>query len=242
MATSHPKNRPLSYGVLLFPQFEVLDAAGPLEALNVLSAFLKDEDIKLSVIAETMAPVHPGSISPDHSTRNFNGQQLYQPTHTFETAPVLDVLIVPGGRGTVNQPEEDHKKMLNFIRKTYDGTDGKPPLKYAFSICTGAALFASAGILDGHKATINKKAWPRDTLKGPKTHWIARARWVTSGNIWTTSGVTAGIDGMLAFIASIYGDEAADKIADIIEYKRAKDSGDDPFADLNGCEDVLPKA
>ena len=232
-------DKPLSYGLLLFPQFEVLDAAGPIEALNVLSFYMNQQDMKLSVIAQTMNPVSVGPIPPNTTGQKFTGQQLYQPTHTFETAPILDVLIVPGGKGA-DRSDEEMKPFLSFISKTYHGSDGKPPLKYLFSICTGSDLFARAGVLDGQKATTNKKAYSRVTKHGPKTHWIGHARWVESGNIWTTSGVTAGIDGMVALIAKIYDDETAEKICDIIEHVRVKDSGNDPFAEKNGCQDVLP--
>lgn len=238
MAADQAK-KPLSYGLLLFPQFEVLDAAGPIETLNVLSFQLDHQEIKLSVIAESLDPVGPGAVPPDTKSLHFNGQQKYLPTHTFETAPQLDVLIVPGGRGT-QRPNADIQPMLDFIRNSYRGENGRDPLKYIFSICTGSALLARAGVLDGHKATTNKKAWARVTPEGPKTHWIARARWVTSGNVWTSSGVSAGTDGMVAFIGAVYGDDVADRVCDVIEYERVKDSGDDPFADSNGCKDLPP--
>ena len=236
--------KPKSYGLLLFPGFEVLDAAGPVEILNVLSNYFSEshaefKDIKLSVIAQTMDPVDPGPFGTSIIGKSFTGQQLYKPTHSFETAPVLDVLIVPGGRGA-SRTDGGDEGLLNFISKTYHGSDGKPPLKYLFSICTGSDLFAKAGVLDGHKATTNKRAWARVTPHGPKTYWIAKARWVESGNIWTTSGVTAGIDGMLALVAKIYGEKFAKDASDIIEHTRAKDAGDDPFADENGCKDVEP--
>ena len=233
------KNVPLSYGLLLFPNFEVLDATGPIEVLNVLSFYFDHQEIKLSVIAQTLDPVSPGPVPPATKSVHFTGQQLYQPTHTFETAPLLDVLIVPGGRGTARSDEE-LKPLLDFIRKTYDGPNGKPPLKYLFSICTGSDLFARAGVLDGEKATTNKRAWERVTPHGPKTTWVAKARWVVSGRVWTTSGVSAGIDGMVALVAKIYGDETAGTLCNFIEHERIKDSGNDPFADMNGCKDVLP--
>lgn len=234
-----PKKLPLQYGLLLFPNFEVLDAAGPIEVLNVLSFYMDHQDIKLAVIAETMDLVSPGPIAPQTHSAQFVGQQLYKPTHTFETAPVLDVLIVPGGRGSARSDEE-LKPLLNFIRKTYRGSDAKPPLKYIFSICTGSDLFARAGILDGEKATTNKRAWERVAPHGPKTHWVAKARWVESGRVWTTSGVSAGIDGMVALMAKLYGDDSAETLCNIIEHERIRDSGNDPFAEKNGCKDVLP--
>lgn len=185
---------PKSYGLLLFPQFEVLDAAGPIEILNALSFYFNLQDISLSVIAPTQDLVSPAPPAPTQTSQHFLGSQLYKPTHSLADAPPLDVLIVPGGRGTARSDEE-LKDVLNFIRDSYHGSNGRQKLQYIFSICTGSDLFARAGILDGERATTNKKAWPRVTPHGPKTHWVAKARWVESGRVWTTSGVTAGIDG-----------------------------------------------
>ena len=63
---------------------------------------------------------------------------------------------------------------------------------------------------------------------------MAHARWVVDGNIWTSSGVSAGIDCMLAFISEVYGEDVAKGIADGMEYERHTDPTWDPFADLYG--------
>lgn len=182
---------PKSYGLLLFPAFEVLDAAGPIEILNSLSYHMSFQDISLSVIAPTHDLVSP---APLQTSQPFLHPQQYKPTHSLADAPPLDVLIVPGGRGT-SRPDDELKDVLDFIRDSYHGTNGRQKLQYIFSICTGSDLFARAGILDGERATTNKMAWGRVTPHGTKTHWVASARWVESGRVWTTSGVTAGIDG-----------------------------------------------
>ncbi|KAF3762816.1 class I glutamine amidotransferase-like protein, partial [Cryphonectria parasitica EP155] len=220
---------PLSYGLLIFPGFEVLDAAGPIELLNVLSVYMGHNEIQLSVIAATLDVVTPALRGPDVPGHRFAGKQHYLPTHTFDTAPALDVLIVPGGVGTF-KPAEKIGPMVEFIRNVYNGSLGNPPLQYVFSICTGSRLFAEAGILRGHKATTNKQGWKSVTKLTDKTHWVAKARWVASGNIWTTSGVTAGMDGMVALIAQIYGDEKAEALCDMVEHSRQKDPENDPFA------------
>jgi hypothetical protein len=62
----------------------------------------------------------------------------------------------------------------------------------------------------------------------------------TSGNVWTTSGVTAGIDGMLALVASIWEEETAEKVSTIMEHNRARQPDDDPWAKEYDCRDVLP--
>ncbi|KAK3057457.1 hypothetical protein LTR09_001641 [Extremus antarcticus] len=221
------KDVPQSYGLLLFPQFEVLDAAGPIEVLNVLSNYFVDSKINLSVITPNKDLVSPGV------GQNFLGNQLYKPTHSLDDAPPLDVLIIPGGRGTTGTNEE-LRHLLDFIRDRFNGASGHAPLKYVFSICTGSDLLARAGVLDDRRATTNKRAWTRVTPDGPKTHWVANARWVESGRVWTTSGVTAGIDGMAALVGKIYGEEVAQK------HVRVTDPSNDPFAEQNGCKDVLP--
>ena len=230
MASSNP---PKSFGLLLFEGFQVLDAAGPMDCLNILAMFM-EKDMKVSVLAKTMDPVTPGPVDKSLPGGAFNGQQLYKPTHTFDDAPQLDVLIVPGGRGCRAALQEE----VDFIKKVHDGYDGKPPAQYLFSICTGSALFARAGVLNGVRATSNKRSWKWVTEQSKSTHWIAKARWVEDGRIWTCSGVSAGIDGMVAWIARIHGEQTAQEVCNIIEHTRVKESGDDPFAELNGCEDV----
>ena len=134
MAASSP---PLSYGALLYPGFEVLDIAGPLEALNTLSRIDGQEGMTLSIISKTMDPINPGPPNAKGST--FTSKQQYLPTHTFDNAPKVDVLLVPGGFGSL--PPADTEAEVEFIRKVYRG-DGCPPLQYLFTVCTGSALAA----------------------------------------------------------------------------------------------------
>jgi hypothetical protein len=116
------------------------------------------------------------------------------------------------------------------------------------AVCNGAGLAARAGILDGHKATTNKMLWSTITALGPKTFWVGKARWVVAdnGKLWTASGVSAGTDAMLALVDHIYGknDQGilyGDAIKEGMEWNRARDSEDDPFAASNGVSDIFPK-
>lgn len=77
-------------------------------------------------------------------------------------------------------------------------------------------------------------AWEEITALGPEVEWVPRARWVADGNVWTSSGVSAGIDVTLAWIEEVYGEEKAQRIANGIEYSRHKDPNLDPFAELYG--------
>lgn len=244
---------PKSFGVLLYPQFEVLDVAGPIEALNTLARLEASDgedkqpykDITLSLIAKTFDQVTPGPIYPDKAGVNFSGRQFYQPTHTFDNAPQLDVLLVPGGYGSLSPlpggGQADLDEAIAFIRKTYDGYDGHPPLKYLISVCTGSGLLAQSGVLDGRRATTNKAAWKEVTPLGEETYWVATARWVVSGNVWTTSGVSAGTDGMVAWLAKMLPEKVVEQVTISMEYSPARKPEDDPFAAVWGCQDVPPR-
>ncbi|KAG5641819.1 hypothetical protein DXG03_004161 [Asterophora parasitica] len=217
---------PLSFGIIVFPGFQALDAFGPLDALNTLAGELSTLSLNLSVIAATMDPVSTKSPAPSSATANF-GQSIV-PTHTFETAPNLDVLIIPGGGGT-KHPEIIGA--IDFVAKVY------PSLKYLITVCTGTRIAARAGILDGKRATTNKMNWDSVVSLRSQVKWVSHARWVVDGNIWTASGVSAGLDLTFAFIAKVYGQKAADDVANILEYERHTDSTWDPYAELYNLKD-----
>ena len=212
---------PTRYGYVLFPGFQALDVFGPLDALNTLSW---SHNITLSLIAKTLDPVSTQVRDPAYNRVNSLFGESILPTTTFAAAPPLDVLIVPGGIGT-RAPNLDEE--IAFIKATY------PNLHSLLTVCTGAGLAARAGVLDGKKATTNKMAWNETTALGPHVKWITHARWVADGNIWTSSGVSAGIDLLFAWMEAIYGKDTATGVANTLEYERHLNSSWDPFADLN---------
>jgi transcriptional regulator GlxA family with amidase domain len=214
---------PVNFGVIVFPGFQALDAFGPLDALNTLSLH---RPLNLYVIAQTLDPVSTKPSTPNLHGSNF--AQSIVPTHTFTTVPPLDVLIIPGGLGT-NDPEIE--SAIGFVKKVY------PSLQYLITVCTGAGVAARAGVLDGKRATTNKMSWASNIALRPEVTWIAHARWVVDGNIWTSSGVSAGLDAAFAFIGAVYGDKIAEKLADVLEYERHTDPSWDPFGEKHGLKD-----
>ena len=136
----------------------------------------------------------------------------------------LDVLLVPGGGGT----RKDVSHEVDFVRTVY------PSLKHLISVCTGSTIIARAGVLDNKKATTNKKAWAWATSFGTNVSYVSHARWVQDGNIWTGSGVSAAVDTAYAFVASIFGEDIAQYVADFSEYTRWTNASYDPFAERWG--------
>lgn len=132
---------PTKFAVALFDGFQSLDVFGPLDALNYLS---KTKALELSLLGPTLSPV-----STLHNPTPGRIGQHVVPTHTYATAPEdIEVLLVPGGQGT--RDAEYTQVVVDFIRERY------PKLRYLLTVCTGSALAARSGVLDGKEATSNK--------------------------------------------------------------------------------------
>ncbi|KAM0262177.1 hypothetical protein ACHAQJ_001922 [Trichoderma viride] len=223
---THAPEPPRKFALALFNGFQALDVFGPMDALNLLSF---STPLELYILAETLDPVStipeplpPTSVIPPLPSIGVIGQSIV-PSHTYKNAPDdIEVLLVPGGRGTRNLPVTQH--VADFIKERF------PKLRYLLTICTGASLAARSGVLDGKNATTNKLAFDWVVSQGPNVKWARRARWVEEGNIWTSSGLTAGIDMMYAFIADQFGEATADRIAAGAEFTRNTDSTNDPFS------------
>lgn len=227
---------PVRFGMILFPSFTPLDVFGPLDMLNFLSL---SKPLELSLIAKTLDPVSTRVLNPKFQQANSNFSQSVLPTHTFADPPSdLDVLFVPGGAGTraVNSTDSSLRldDLVAYVRATY------PSLQYVVSVCTGAQLLAAAGVLDGRTATTNKQAFRDMAPWGPRTYWRAHARWVVDGNVYTSAGVTAGIDATLQFIEDVWGNATATRSATVIEHVRHLTPDDDPFSKALGLVDIPP--
>ncbi|MCU1489701.1 MAG: DJ/PfpI family protein, partial [Acidimicrobiaceae bacterium] len=145
---------------------------------------------------------------------------------SYDEAPVPDIVIVPGGIGT-RQLTSD-QDFLGWLAEWASGA------ALVTSVCTGSGVLAAAGLLDGYRATSNKRAFAWARQQGAGVEWVAQARWVEDRDRWTSSGVAAGMDMALALIASLHGENVAAILADQVELERHRDSTWDPFATING--------
>jgi transcriptional regulator GlxA family with amidase domain len=107
-------------------------------------------------------------------------------------------------------------------------------LRIVATVCTGSFLLARTGLLDRRKATSNKRAFQEVNTYAPKVQWIAKARWVEDGKYFTFSGVSAGMDMVLAVIAKLCGRETSLEIASRAEYTWGEDRSCDPFEAVAG--------
>lgn len=185
----------LTIGVLLFPQVEELDFVGPFEVLNYVNK-IQPNSVKVLLIAKNATPITA-----------FNGMRII-PDATIENAPILDVLVVPGGKGRLVAMK--NTALTDFIRKQL------PTAKYITSVCTGAFLLAEAGLLTGKKATTYHTAF--EELETYAVEALAK-KLVQDGKIITAGGVSSGIELGLYLLKQLFGVKIAQEAADKIEYQ-----------------------
>jgi transcriptional regulator GlxA family with amidase domain len=194
----------LTLGAILYDDFELLDFYGPLEMFGNLKP-----EIEIITIAENSGPVP--SFQGPQSVAEFD----------YQNCPQLDLILLPGGFGTIQ--ELGNPAILSFLKQRV------PTAKVTMSVCSGSWILAKAGLLDGRRATSNKVYFKMATQQSDQVQWVAEARWVEDGPVFTSSGVSAGIDMALAVIASLYGEDKAVEIANYTEYVWNKNPDEDPF-------------
>ena len=186
----------ITTGILLFDGVEELDFAGPWEVF----AMARAEGDAVVTIAERTDPI-----------RGAKGLRVL-PDHTFDDAPELDVLVVPGGQGT--RVEIDNPVLVEWITKV------APGCTWVTSVCTGVFLLHAAGPARDRQVTTHWASIDRLRDEGNVTVH-EHVRYVRDGNLVTSAGVSAGIDMALWLVGQIYGEEHARVTQHAMEYEPA---------------------
>ncbi len=187
----------LTIGIVLFEDAEELDWAGPWEVFTMA----RTDGDRVVTIAENLDPV-----------RCRKGLRVL-PDHTFEDAPTLDVVLVPGGQGT--RVQRTNMVMLDFIRRV------APGCRWVTSVCTGSFVLEAAGLVAGKRVTTHWAAFDEFRRLAPGIELVENARYVRDGNLVTSAGVSAGIDMSLWLVGQLYSVEHARTTQMAMEYNPA---------------------
>ena len=209
-------------GILVFPDFEPLDVWGFIEAFSI-SRFIGTNysdpapypfQIELISIEEkNSAHDRPQSI------RSYNGPRVEPDWFRDEALEQsFDLLMIPGGQGgrTIMSMETDNIPAFNELMQWIKIMDQLTPI--ITSVCTGAALLARSGVLDGKAAATNHQAFAWVTQFGPKVYWDNVSRWVDAGKYVTSAGVSAGTDMAFHLVSRLAGRAVAETAAMAAEY------------------------
>jgi len=186
--------------ILIFPDFQLLDAAGPIAVFDTASRDSTPPSYRLRVIAKSAGPVTSSS-----------GAQLI--AASFSDEP-LDTLIVAGGWGS--REAAACPETLAFIR------GASVRARRIASVCSGAFILAAAGLLDGRRATTHWGRAAELVRAYPQVRVDPDRIFTRDGDVWTSAGITAGIDLALALVADDLGEDVAKRTARqlVVYYRR----------------------
>ena len=192
-------------GILIFDDVELLDFCGPFEVFA--TALLPGEDL----LDDATRPFHVVTIAESEVMIRCRAGLLVQPHYTIDNHPPLDILVVPGGIGTV--------ELLNNVRVLDWIATQHKLVSLTTSVCTGAFLLAARGLLDGRSATTYWAGIEAMRQNYPAIDVHEDVRCVDSGNIITAAGVSAGIDMALYVVSRLLSLEVAQQTARRMEYE-----------------------
>lgn len=182
----------LNVAIFLYDHVELLDFAGPGEVFASTAGF------------------HVYTVSADGKDILSQGFVTVKPQYSIDNAPSPDIIIFPGGNTSAVQKD---KKVLDWVNKHVEGGNT------VMSVCSGAGILAKAGLLEGLNVTTHHGFIPGLQAMLPNSKVLSQTRFVDNGNIITTAGVSAGIDGALHMVARIKGTDVADATAWYMEYE-----------------------
>jgi transcriptional regulator GlxA family with amidase domain len=197
------KKIPLIVGILIFDDVEILDVAGPFEVFAVTR--LNDEQR-----LQQSSPFKVYLISETNKQITAIGGLRLTPDVTISECPELDLLVVPGGWGT--RKESKNKILVKWIGNQFTNN------RLIASVCTGSSLLGKAGLLDGRDATTHWRAFDFLQESAPKARILKNVRFTLTEPIFTSAGVSAGIDLALRIVSHVFGTEVGQATARQMEY------------------------
>jgi transcriptional regulator GlxA family with amidase domain len=194
---------PLIAGILIFDQVEVLDVAGPFEVFSITRL---NEERRM----EEPSPFRILLVSEKLDQVFAIGGLRLTPDVTINNCPDLDLLIVPGGWGTRKEVKND--ALLKWI------ADRSAKSKITASVCTGSSLLGKAGLLDGREATTHWRAFDFLRESAPRSKIREDVLFTLVEPIFTSAGISSGIDLALYIVSHFFGTEIGQATARQMEY------------------------
>jgi len=195
--------------ILIFDDVEVLDFTGPFEVFSRTRLIPGVESRR----SDESAPFQVFTVAKSATPVTATGGLRIIPDFTFNDAPQIDLLVVPGGFGTRSLLVD--QETLDWIRQV------SAKAKKVTSVCTGSLLLAKSNLLENRRATTHWAAL--DLLQSlSNTVKVERDRRVVDDGIITSAGVASGIDMAFYVIETLFGREVADETARYIEFRRTE--------------------
>lgn len=190
------KKRKINVAIFIFDGMEILDFSGPAEVFA--SASSDAGWFNTYTVGITQSPI------------TSQGFVQIKPEYSIENSPMPDVLVLPGG---LLGKAMDNKAVIRWVKAA------SKQWMVGMSVCNGAFILAETDLLNGQKATTFHGVLDEFERKYPKIEVLRKTRFVDNGNIITTAGVSAGIDGALHVVTKLLGIKAAQNTVEYMEYE-----------------------
>ncbi|MDT0605237.1 DJ-1/PfpI family protein [Thalassotalea castellviae] len=187
----------MNIGIYIYENAEVLDFSGPFEVFSTANRFLPNEN-------------HVFFIGQTSQTISARGGFNIVPHFTFADHPKLDLLIVVGG---IHDQEIKKTAVIEWLSHQNES------VKYIASVCTGAFLLAEAGVLKGLEVTTHWEDIDTLAKRYPEVTVMPNVRWVEQGRVFTSGGISAGIDMSLYLVEKLFSHNIALKTAKQMEFR-----------------------
>jgi transcriptional regulator GlxA family with amidase domain len=197
-------------GVLVFPDFQLLDASGPISVFEIAGRYA-GAAAPIKVLAEV-----PGAV------RSSSGVEML--ARKFGPPGAISTLIIAGGDGV--ETAARNKCTIRFVQAV-----ARRGVRIA-SVCSGAYILAEAGLLDGRRATTHWQRTRHFLATYPRVKLEPDRIFVRDGNIWSSAGISAGIDLALALVAEDVGEEIARQTARQLVLYHRRAGGQSQFSSL----------
>ena len=195
LARTEKQAKKRNVAIFIHNGVEILDFAGPSEV------FASTDGFNVYTVSLSKEPI----IS--------QGFIKITPNYNLTDCPKPDIVVLPGGE---TGPFIENKPLIEWIKNAATHAE------VMLSVCTGAGLLAKAGLLDGKQATTFHSYIEKLQRATPKAQILSDTRFVDNGQIVTTAGVSAGIDGALHVVAKLKGQAIATQTARYMEYDKWK--------------------
>lgn len=186
-------------GILVFDDVEVLDYCGPFEVFSVCSAEIPHDVVPFKVFL----------IAKNERVRTVGGMNVLVENH-FTTVPRLDVLIVPGGSGS--RQAALCADTIRFVQETAKSA------QIVASVCTGTRITVTAGLVESRRVTTHWEALDDLERSLPNGTVVRNKHWVCDGKLWSSAGISTGIDMSLKLVEHFCDEETARATAKYMEY------------------------
>lgn len=217
--------RTLRVGILVFDGFEPIDVWGFVEAFSISrfigTAYADPPPFPFEILLISNA-TRTGTHAAPPPVRSMNGPRVAPDLFRDDAlAQPFDVLMIPGGGGTRTLLSASDPAAVESLVAWVRAMDARVALMT--SVCTGAAILARSGVLDGHPAATNHAAFGWVTTFGPRVLWDNVSRWVDAGRYVTSAGVSAGTDMGFYLVKRLAGRAVAEVAARGAEYDWHRD-------------------